>query len=81
MKYGFVMPPFDTRAVVDPVYEAEQAGWDGFFISEAMWSVDAWLCLAAAAMRTETTPFDIVIEGTTLAMVPLVLVACLNLGP
>jgi alkanesulfonate monooxygenase SsuD/methylene tetrahydromethanopterin reductase-like flavin-dependent oxidoreductase (luciferase family) len=47
------MPPEDARSVVDFAVEAEQAGWDGFFISEGMWSVDAWLCLTAAAMRTE----------------------------
>jgi alkanesulfonate monooxygenase SsuD/methylene tetrahydromethanopterin reductase-like flavin-dependent oxidoreductase (luciferase family) len=53
MKYGFVMPPADARAVVDFAVEAEQAGWDGFFLSEGMWSVDAWICLTATAMRAE----------------------------
>jgi len=52
MKYGFVMPPTDARAAVAFAVEAEQAGWDGFFLSEGMWSVDAWLCLTAAAIRT-----------------------------
>src|SRR4029450_7174455 len=32
---------------------AERAGWDGFFVWEPIWGVDAWVCLAAAAMRTE----------------------------
>ena len=53
MKYGFVMPPTNAPAVVDFAVEAEQAGWDAFFLSEGMWSVDAWICLAAAAIRTE----------------------------
>jgi alkanesulfonate monooxygenase SsuD/methylene tetrahydromethanopterin reductase-like flavin-dependent oxidoreductase (luciferase family) len=44
----------DARAVVEAAVEAEQAGWDGYFLSEGMWSVDAWLCLAAAAVRTDT---------------------------
>jgi len=32
---------------------AEQAGWDGFFVWEPVWGIDAWVSLAAAAMRTE----------------------------
>ena len=53
MKFGFVMPPLDPRETVAFAVEAEAAGWDGFFLSESMWSVDAWVCLAAAAERTE----------------------------
>jgi alkanesulfonate monooxygenase SsuD/methylene tetrahydromethanopterin reductase-like flavin-dependent oxidoreductase (luciferase family) len=53
MKYGFVMPPWDAREVVEFACEAEQAGWDGFFVSEVMWSIDTWICLTAAAMQTE----------------------------
>jgi alkanesulfonate monooxygenase SsuD/methylene tetrahydromethanopterin reductase-like flavin-dependent oxidoreductase (luciferase family) len=33
--------------------EAEVAGWDGFFVWEPVWGVDAWVSLTAAAMRTE----------------------------
>ena len=50
MKYGFVMPPDHTP--VEFAVEAEKAGWDGFFLSDGMWCTDAWLCLAAAAVRT-----------------------------
>ncbi len=32
---------------------AEEAGWDGFFVWEPVWGVDAWVCLTAAAMVTE----------------------------
>ena len=53
MKFGFVMPPLDPRKTVEFAVEAEAAGWDGFFLSESMWSVDAWVCLAGAAERTE----------------------------
>ena len=53
MKYGFVMPPVDPCATVDFAYEAEQVGWDGFFVSEGMWATDAWVCLTGAAMRTK----------------------------
>ena len=54
MKFGIVMPPDDVQGVVNFAVEAEQAGWNGFFISEGMWSADAWVCLTAAAMRTKT---------------------------
>jgi alkanesulfonate monooxygenase SsuD/methylene tetrahydromethanopterin reductase-like flavin-dependent oxidoreductase (luciferase family) len=53
MKYGFVLPSGDARAAADLAYEAEQAGWDGFFVYETIWGIDAWVSLTAAAMRTE----------------------------
>jgi alkanesulfonate monooxygenase SsuD/methylene tetrahydromethanopterin reductase-like flavin-dependent oxidoreductase (luciferase family) len=48
----------DPRFVAELAHEAEQAGWDGFFIWDhigADWPVaiaDPWVLLAAAAMRT-----------------------------
>jgi alkanesulfonate monooxygenase SsuD/methylene tetrahydromethanopterin reductase-like flavin-dependent oxidoreductase (luciferase family) len=53
MKYGFVLPMGDARTAADFAHEAEQAGWDGFFVWEPVWGIDAWVSLAAAAMRTE----------------------------
>src|SRR6266568_1082664 len=53
MKYGFVLPAGDARTVANFAYEAEQAGWDGLFVSEPVWGIDAWVSLTAAAMRTE----------------------------
>src|SRR5512136_2779672 len=53
MKYGFVLPYGDARIAADFAHEAEQAGWDGFFVWEPVWGIDAWVCLTAAAMRTE----------------------------
>src|SRR5262249_5512171 len=53
MKYGFVLPAGDARTAADLAYDAEQAGWDGFFVYETVWGIDAWVSLAAAAMRTE----------------------------
>ena len=53
MKFGFVLPSGDARVAADLAYEAEQAGWDGFFVWEPVWGVDAWVSLTAAAMRTE----------------------------
>lgn len=53
MKFGFVLPFGDARVAADMAREAEQAGWDGFFVWEAVWGVDAWVALGAAAMVTE----------------------------
>jgi alkanesulfonate monooxygenase SsuD/methylene tetrahydromethanopterin reductase-like flavin-dependent oxidoreductase (luciferase family) len=53
VKYGFVMPWGDARSVADFAYDAEQAGWDAFFVWEPVWGIDAWVSLTAAAMRTE----------------------------
>lgn len=53
MRYGFVLPDGDARAAADMALELERAGWDGFFVWEPVWGVDAWVSLTAAAMRTE----------------------------
>lgn len=52
MRYGFVLPAGDARTAADFAHDAEQAGWDGFFVYETIWGIDAWVSLAAAAMRT-----------------------------
>ena len=54
MKYGFVLPRGDARIAADFAHEAEQAGWDGFFVWEPVWGNDAWVCLTAAAMLTNS---------------------------
>ena len=53
MRYGIVLPRGDARAAADLAREAEAAGWDGFFVWEPVWGIDAWVSLAAAAMVTE----------------------------
>ncbi|HWQ12382.1 MAG TPA: LLM class flavin-dependent oxidoreductase [Roseiflexaceae bacterium] len=53
MKYGFVLPFGDARTAAEYASDAERAGWDGFFVAETVWGVDAWVSLTAAAMRTE----------------------------
>src|SRR5512143_3540712 len=53
MKFGFVLPQGDARTAAEFAYQAEQSGWDGFFVWEPVWGVDAWVSLTAAAMRTE----------------------------
>src|SRR3954471_7759384 len=52
MKYGFVMASGDARAAAELAPLAEEHGWDGFFVWEAIWGIDAWVMLGAAAMTT-----------------------------
>ena len=53
MQYGFVIPSGGAREVAELARLAEAAGWDGIFVAETVWGVDAWVSLAAAAMVTE----------------------------
>lgn len=53
MRYGFVLPSGDARTAANLAREAEEAGWDGFFVWEPVWGIDAWVSLTAAAMQTE----------------------------
>lgn len=53
MKFGFVLPRGDARTAADFARQAELAGWDGFFVWEPVWGIDAWVSLAAAAMVTQ----------------------------
>ncbi len=52
MKYGFIYPGGEARNAVKMAQAAEAAGWDGFFVWEPVWGVDAWVSLTAAAMLT-----------------------------
>lgn len=53
LRCGMVVPFFDAADVADAAVVAEDAGWDGVFVAEAIWGVDAWVALTAAVMRTE----------------------------
>ncbi len=61
MKYGLDIPTTgqyaDPRKLADLAREAEEAGWDGFFVWDAMLSdepiLDPWIALAAIAMQTQ----------------------------
>src|SRR5687767_14650947 len=63
MKFGLALPPFgdysDARYLADIAKEAEDLGWDGFFIWDHVFfdpsfhpNVDPWVGLAAVAMNT-----------------------------
>jgi alkanesulfonate monooxygenase SsuD/methylene tetrahydromethanopterin reductase-like flavin-dependent oxidoreductase (luciferase family) len=68
MRYGVYVPNFgpygDARILADLAYEAEEAGWDGFFLWDQVSKstltptidpmVDPWVALAAVALRTNT---------------------------
>ncbi|MDH3731623.1 MAG: LLM class flavin-dependent oxidoreductase [Acidimicrobiia bacterium] len=54
MKFGFVLPYGDAATAADLARIAEDSGWDGFFVWEPVWGIDAWVCLTAAAMTTST---------------------------
>lgn len=53
MNYGFILPGGDARDAAEMACVAEAAGWDGFFVWEPVWGVDAWVSLTAAAMVTD----------------------------
>jgi alkanesulfonate monooxygenase SsuD/methylene tetrahydromethanopterin reductase-like flavin-dependent oxidoreductase (luciferase family) len=63
MKYALYLPNFgaehSARALADLALEAEEAGWDGFFLwdhvineAEGVPLVDVWVALTAIAMNT-----------------------------
>jgi alkanesulfonate monooxygenase SsuD/methylene tetrahydromethanopterin reductase-like flavin-dependent oxidoreductase (luciferase family) len=43
----------DARDAAELAAVAEESGWDGFFVWESIWGIDAWVMLGAAAMTTE----------------------------
>ncbi len=61
MQYGLDIPIngayAHVRTLADLAAEAEEAGWDGFFLQDVLFStepiVDPWVVLAAVALRTE----------------------------
>mgnify|MGYP005829914303 CR=1 FL=1 len=46
MKFGYVLPRGSARFAAETAQMAEEWGWDGFFVSESVWGVDAWVSLA-----------------------------------
>ena len=54
MRYGFVLPGGSAAQQLQQAVIAEEAGWDGIFVWEAAYGMDAWTLLSAMAARTET---------------------------
>jgi alkanesulfonate monooxygenase SsuD/methylene tetrahydromethanopterin reductase-like flavin-dependent oxidoreductase (luciferase family) len=65
MRCGFVVPDADAREFAETATLGEAHGWDGVFTWEALFGVDAWVTLGAAAMVTERIRL-----GTLLTPVP-----------
>lgn len=52
MRFGFVLPGGPAREQLEQATLAEESGWDGVFVWESAYGVDAWSVLAAMAVRT-----------------------------
>jgi alkanesulfonate monooxygenase SsuD/methylene tetrahydromethanopterin reductase-like flavin-dependent oxidoreductase (luciferase family) len=52
MRYGAVLPGGTAEQQLEQAVLAERAGWDGVFVWEAAYGVDAWSLLSAMAVRT-----------------------------
>jgi hypothetical protein len=53
LKFGLVLPYTNARMVAKLASLAEEAGWDGCFLGDAIWCEDPMISLAAAAMSTQ----------------------------
>ena len=52
LKFGVALPYTNARRVAKLASLAEEAGWDGCFLGDAIWCEDPMISLAAAAMNT-----------------------------
>lgn len=66
MKYGLALPYGPARMIARLSQVAEESGWDGIFLGDAIWCQDPMIGLAAAAMTTERIRL-----GTMITPVPL----------
>jgi hypothetical protein len=66
MKFGAALPYGSARTAANLAQLAEQSGWDGIFLGDAIWCQDPMICLSAAAMTTRRIRL-----GTMVVPVPL----------
>jgi len=52
MRYGIILPGGTATEQLEQAVLAEATGWDGVFVWEAAYGVDAWSLLSAIAVRT-----------------------------
>ena len=52
MQYGIILPGGTATDQLEQAVLAESAGWDGVFVWEAAYGIDAWSLLSAMATRT-----------------------------
>jgi len=50
MKYAAALPYGSAKSAATLAQIAEESGWDGIFLGDAIWCEDPMVCLAAAAM-------------------------------
>src|SRR6266566_4411511 len=65
MLTGFVWPGRSATEQLEQAVLAEESGWDGVFVWEAAYGVDAWGLLSAIAARTSRVTL-----GTALTPLP-----------
>jgi hypothetical protein len=66
MKYGIALPYTNARTIAKLSKVAEESGWEGCFLGDAIWCEDPMISLAAAAMVT-----DRIRLGTMITPAPL----------
>ena len=66
MRYGLALPYNATKLVAEVARLAEDYGWDGCFLGDAIWCEDPMIALTAAAMTTNRIQL-----GTMVIPVPL----------
>jgi len=66
MKFGLALPYVDPLTAARYARRAEEAGWDGVFMGDAIWCLDPMIALTAAAMQTTRIRL-----GTMITPVPL----------
>jgi hypothetical protein len=66
MKFGMALPYNQTKNMVQWAQTAEEQGWDGLFLGDAIWCEDPMIALAAAAVATNRIRL-----GVTVIPVPL----------
>ena len=66
MKYGIALPYTTPRLIANLSQLAEESGWDGCFLGDAIWCQDPMIGLAAAAMTTSRVRL-----GTMITPAPL----------
>jgi hypothetical protein len=66
MKFGLALPYGSARTAADLARLAEEAGWDGVYVGDAIWMEDPIVALTAAAMATSRIRL-----GTMVIPVPL----------
>lgn len=61
MKIGAALPYISAREIAELAALAEEAGWDGVFVGDAVWTVDPIVSLTAAALRTQRIRLGIMV--------------------